>query len=67
MAQNKPQTSSETSGTDVHPRCPHCDRLMYVVKRSQHPGAGAGYELQTFACLCGESFERRIDKAGHSQ
>ena len=67
MAQHK-QTSSETSGTDDHPRCAHCDRLMYVVRRSQHPGSGsAGYELQTFACLCGESFERRVDKAGNSQ
>jgi hypothetical protein len=67
MAQHKPQTSSETAGTDDHPRCAHCDRLMYMVRRSQHAGSGAGYELQTFACLCGESFERRVDNAGNSR
>ena len=67
MAQHKPQTSSPRPPGQMFIRSPHCDRLMYVAKRSQHPGTGAGYELQTFACLCGESFERRVDKAGNSQ
>jgi hypothetical protein len=54
-------------GVDDHPRCPHCNKPMYVAKRVRHPEYGAAYELQTLACICGKSFQRSIDEAGNSR
>ena len=53
-------------GANDHPRCPRCDRLMYVIRRVPESRHGVQYERQTLACVCGESCERCVDEAGRA-
>ena len=53
-------------GAEDHPRCPRCNRLMYVIRRAEQFRYDVRYERQTLACVCGETCERSVDEAGRA-
>jgi hypothetical protein len=61
-----PGSVTHAFGVDDHPRCPRCDRLMYVIRRTLQFRRDVRYERQTLACVCGESCERSVDEAGRA-
>jgi hypothetical protein len=45
-------------------KCNICGRRMTIIRREAHPERGGKYELQTFACKCGQILKRTASSPG---
>ena len=46
-------------------KCNICGRRMTITRRDAHPELGPKFELQTFACSCGQILKRKAASPGH--